>query len=119
MAGLRVPSHGRSRQTRYRTRPSAEGRSDWLNLLRKKLSFSTPNRFIPAHPEFCLFAIAMLRWRRIPEQGIEIQRPIKVHPNLLISPLSAVRFPLSKIPVLSRSLPGGKMLRNRAMRDLL
>ena len=31
--------------------PSAEGRSGWLNLLRKILSFSIPNRFIPAHPD--------------------------------------------------------------------
>ena len=39
----------RSRQFRYRNRPSEEGRSKWLTLLRKKLSFSIPNRFIPAH----------------------------------------------------------------------
>lgn len=51
MAGLRYPSHGRSRQTGYPIRPSAEGRSSWLNFLRKILSFSIPNRFIPAHPD--------------------------------------------------------------------
>jgi len=51
MAGLRFPSTGRSRQFRYRNRPSDEGRSKWLTLLRKKLSFSVPNRFIPAHPD--------------------------------------------------------------------
>jgi hypothetical protein len=51
MAGLRCPSHGRLRQFRYRNRPSAEGRSERLTLPRKKLAFSIPNRFIPAHPE--------------------------------------------------------------------
>ena len=50
MAGLRCPSHGRSRHNVAPVRPSPEGRSDRLNLLRKKLSFSIPNRFIPAHP---------------------------------------------------------------------
>jgi len=49
MAGLRYTSHGRSRQSGYPIRPSAEGRSCWLNFLRKILSFSIPNRFIPAH----------------------------------------------------------------------
>ncbi len=49
MAGLRYPSHGRLRQTEIR--PSAEGRSNWLYFLRKTLSFSIPNRFIPAHPD--------------------------------------------------------------------
>ena len=34
MAGLRYPSHGRSRQTGYPIRPSAEGRSSWLNFPR-------------------------------------------------------------------------------------
>ena len=47
VAGLRCPSHGRLRLLRYRNRPSAEGRSDWLNFLRKILSFSIPNRFYP------------------------------------------------------------------------
>ena len=47
MAGLRYPSHGRSRQSGHPGRPSAEGRSCWLNLLRKILSFSIPNRFYP------------------------------------------------------------------------
>src|SRR6056297_1066464 len=51
MAGLRCPSNVRLRQFRYRNRPSVEGRSKWLTLLRKKLSFSIPNRFIPAHPD--------------------------------------------------------------------
>jgi hypothetical protein len=51
MAGLRCPSHGRLRQSHYQNRPSAEGRSKWLTLLRKKLSFSIPNRFIPALPD--------------------------------------------------------------------
>jgi len=55
MAGLRFPSHGRLRQTEVR--PSAEGRSNWLNFLRKTLSFSIPNRFIPAHPDLTNFAI--------------------------------------------------------------
>jgi len=49
MAGLRFPSHGRSRQTGYPVRPSAEGRSNRLNFLREILAFSIPNRFIPAH----------------------------------------------------------------------
>ena len=49
MAGLRYPSHGRSRQTGRPIRPSAEGRSSGLILPRKTLSFSIPNRFIPAH----------------------------------------------------------------------
>ncbi|RLT20431.1 MAG: hypothetical protein DWI29_03875 [Planctomycetota bacterium] len=47
MAGLRCPSHGRSGQSGHPGRPSAEGRSCWLNLLRKILSFSIPNRFYP------------------------------------------------------------------------
>ena len=47
MSGLRYPSHGRSRQSGHPARPSAEGRSCWLNLLRKILSFSIPNRFYP------------------------------------------------------------------------
>jgi len=47
MAGLRYPSHGRSRQSGYPVRPSAEGRSNWLNFLREKLAFSIPNRFYP------------------------------------------------------------------------
>ena len=51
MAGLRYHSHGRLRQFRCANRPSAEGRSNWLNFLRKILSFSIPNRFIPAHPD--------------------------------------------------------------------
>ena len=42
---------GRSRQKRYRFRPSEEGRSQWLIVLRKTLSFSIPNRFIPAHSD--------------------------------------------------------------------
>ena len=51
VAGLRYRSHGRLRQFRFANRPSAEGRSNWLNFLRKILSFSIPNRFIPAHPD--------------------------------------------------------------------
>ena len=47
MADLRYPSHGRSRQTGRPIRPSAEGRSSWLNVLRKTLAFSIPNRFYP------------------------------------------------------------------------
>jgi|GEM_PF-3321669 len=47
IAGLRYPSHGRSRQTGRPIHPSAEGRSHWLNFLRKILSFSIPNRFYP------------------------------------------------------------------------
>jgi len=47
MAGLRYPSHGRSRQSGYPVRPSAEGRSNWLNFLREILAFSIPNRFYP------------------------------------------------------------------------
>jgi hypothetical protein len=39
---------GRSRQKCYHFRPSEEGRSRWLNVLRKTLSFSIPSRFIPA-----------------------------------------------------------------------
>lgn len=55
MAGLRYPSHGRSRQNGLPVRPSAEGRSSWLHFPRKILSFSIPNRFIPAHNvPFCL-----------------------------------------------------------------
>ena len=50
MAGLRYPSHGRSRQTGYPIRPSVEGRSSWLNLPRKTLSFSIQNRFYPGTP---------------------------------------------------------------------
>ena len=50
LAGLRYPSHGRSRQTGHTFRPSAEGRSCWLNFLRKILSFSIPNRFYPGTP---------------------------------------------------------------------
>ena len=55
MAGLRYPFHGRSRQLRYRIRPSAQGRSNWLNFLRKILSFSIPIRFIPAHSDTLIF----------------------------------------------------------------
>ena len=32
----------------YHRQRTAQGRSDWLGLLRKTLSFSTPSRFIPA-----------------------------------------------------------------------
>ena len=49
MAGLRYPSHGRSRQNGLPVRPSAEGRSSWLHFPRTILSFAIPNRFIPAH----------------------------------------------------------------------
>jgi len=49
MAGLRYPSHGRLRQTEVR--PSAEGRSNWLNFLRKTLAVSIQTGFIPAHPD--------------------------------------------------------------------
>jgi len=38
MAGLRYPSHGRSGQTGYPIRPSAEGRSNWLNHIRNDAS---------------------------------------------------------------------------------
>ena len=47
MAGLRSPSQGGSGQSGHPARPSAEGRSCWLNLLRKILSLSIPNRFYP------------------------------------------------------------------------
>ncbi len=54
MAGLRYPSHGRSRQTGYPIRPSAEGRSSWLNFPRKILVFSIPNWFYPGtHRPLC------------------------------------------------------------------
>ena len=53
VAGLRCPSHGRLGQFRFANRPSAEGRSNWLDFLRKIRSFSIPNRFIPAHPVTC------------------------------------------------------------------
>ena len=39
---------GRSRRVCYHRRPSEEGRSRWLIVLRKTLSFSIPSRFIPA-----------------------------------------------------------------------
>ena len=55
MAGLRYPSHGRSRQTGRPIRPSAEGRSSWLDLLRKILAFSIPNRFYPGTPRHLFF----------------------------------------------------------------
>lgn len=51
----------RLRQLRYRNRPSAEGRSKWLTLLRKILSFSIPNRFIPVHPDTFLFDTFLFR----------------------------------------------------------
>ncbi len=41
---------GRSRETGHPIRPSAEGRSSWLNFLRKILSFPIPNRFYPGTP---------------------------------------------------------------------
>jgi len=59
MAGLRFPSHGRSRQTGYPIRPSAEGRSNWLNFPRKTLSFSIPNRFYPG----TLRPLLILLWK--------------------------------------------------------
>ncbi len=37
-----------SRQKCYHFRPSEEGRSRWLIVLRKTLSFFIPSRFIPA-----------------------------------------------------------------------
>jgi hypothetical protein len=40
---------GRFDESRYRLPPSVGGRSDWLRLLRRTLSFPIPNRFIPAH----------------------------------------------------------------------
>ena len=39
---------GRSRRMCHHKRPSEEGRSRWLIVLRKTLSFSIPSRFIPA-----------------------------------------------------------------------
>jgi len=48
MAGLRYPSHGRSRQSGHPVRPSADGRSSWLNFPRKILSLFQ-NGFTPAH----------------------------------------------------------------------
>jgi hypothetical protein len=51
MAGLLHPLRGRSDRTRCRIQPSAGGRSDWLSLLRRTLSFPIPIRFIPAHPD--------------------------------------------------------------------
>ena len=39
---------GRSRRICHHKRPSEEGRSRWLVVLRKTLSFSIPSRFIPA-----------------------------------------------------------------------
>jgi len=41
--------NGRFDESRYRPPPSVGGRSDWLSLLRRTLSFPIPNRFIPAH----------------------------------------------------------------------
>jgi hypothetical protein len=40
----------RSRQKCCHLCPFEEGRSRWLVVLRKPLSFSIPSRFIPAHP---------------------------------------------------------------------
>ena len=51
MAGLLNPHRGRSDRTRYRVQPSAGGRSEWLALLRRTLSFPIPIRFIPAHSD--------------------------------------------------------------------
>ena len=50
IAGLLAPPHGRSRQPCYRSRPSAGGRSDGLDLLRRTLSFPIPTRFDPGTP---------------------------------------------------------------------
>ena len=50
LAGLRFPLHGRSARRCYRGRTSAGGRSGRLNLPRKKLSFSIPNRFYSGTP---------------------------------------------------------------------
>ena len=66
MAGLCCPSHGRSRQSGYPVRPSAEGRSSWLNFPRKILSFSIPNWFLSRHtvspvtPVQCRFSVLSL-----------------------------------------------------------
>jgi len=49
MASLRFPPGERFDESRYRLPPFLGGRSDWLNLLRRTLSFPIPNRFIPAH----------------------------------------------------------------------
>ena len=49
MAGLRLPPQRTLRRTSLPTPPSVSGRSDWLGLLRRTLSFPFPNRFIPAH----------------------------------------------------------------------
>ena len=55
------PPHGRSDQIRCRIQPSAGGRSDELNLLRRTLSFPIPIRFIPAHPDpFSPYAALLL-----------------------------------------------------------
>ena len=46
MAGLLNPPHGRLNRNRF----SAGGRSEWLVLLRRTLSFPISTRFIPALP---------------------------------------------------------------------
>src|SRR5487761_1815915 len=71
MAGLLNRPHGRSGWTRCRIPPSVGGRSDWLRLPRRTLSFPIPIRFIPAHSDpvltfNCIFshrvAVARLRY---------------------------------------------------------
>jgi hypothetical protein len=54
MAGLLSPPYGRLGWNRFQ--PSAGGRSEWLVLLRRTLSFPIPIRFISAHA-FCIFRL--------------------------------------------------------------
>lgn len=71
IAGPRFPQCGRSARRCFLHRTSAGGRSDWLNLLRTKLSFSIPNQFYPralwlqCPMDFCSKQVATIR---VPEE---------------------------------------------------
>ncbi len=80
LAGLRFPLHGRSARRCYRGRTSAGGRSCWLDLLRKKLSFSILNRFYPGTPllwcptMICLSGRLRVGWNRREKRSQALQR---------------------------------------------
>ena len=80
MAGLRLPladAHTRDVTDRQRT---VRGRSDWLSLLRRTLSFPIPSRFIPALSRCSMFRPA--------GRGLALPYP----------PISNLQSPISNLP---------------------
>ncbi len=96
MSGLRYPSHGRLRQSGHPGRPSAEGRSNWLNLLRKILSFSIPNRFYPgtlrplSSSHFFFFSSSFLLQAAIPLTAFEVTKTVNESPQGVLKSLERI-----------------------------